>query len=66
MQVKTESFMEAIKARGLSDLWSSLRAGKRCEGVLKKRERPVGVPAAHGHGVMEVHMPGGFGWPPNT
>jgi hypothetical protein len=37
MQVKTESFMEAIKARGLSDLWSSLRAGECCEEVLKKK-----------------------------
>ena len=40
-EVKKESFMEAIKAIAVNDLESRFRAGKG--------ERPVGVPAAHGH-----------------
>jgi hypothetical protein len=56
-EVKADSFIEAIKALGMSDLESQQR------GCAKKSERPVGVPAAHGHGVMEVHVPGEFGCP---
>jgi hypothetical protein len=40
-EVKKEAFMEAIKAIEVNDLESKFRKGKG--------ERPVGVPAAHGH-----------------
>ena len=40
-EVKKEALMEAIKAIGVNDL------GSNCRGW--KGERPVGVPAAHGH-----------------
>jgi hypothetical protein len=42
-EVKKDCLMPGIKKNGLGDLRS-----------VKRGERPVGVPAARGHGVMEV------------
>jgi hypothetical protein len=48
-EVKKESLMERIKPIGVSDFRSKLEWD-----TAEKGERPVGVPAARGHGVMEV------------
>ena len=57
-EVKKEAFMEGIKVIAVNDLESRFRAAKG--------ERPVGVPAAHGIGVMEVQTFEALWGAPNT